>query len=196
MRATDRTGTSDITFPYRATEIRVPSGKENLEKGIVAQSILYLIQYGSQSRDQPSRFSTREERHSERQDKSARLDRRHISLVTYNSGSYRKTRRAYSKRAKVNFSIEARVDTVQKQTRSTGTPALFTSPSPASSNCDLDRSSFLHDQSKSGSKYFLLGGPALLSFEKRDKKGSWNCRHSPKRVRLPRNFLSKLNYRS
>lgn len=192
-----QTGQAQATLHSRTGQQKY--GKENLEKGIVAQSTPYLIQYGSQSRDQPSRFSTREERHSERQDKSARLDRRHISLVTYNSGSYRKerkTRRAYSKRAKVNFSIEARVDTVQKQTRSTGTPALFTLPSPASSNCDLNRSSFLHDQSKSGSKYFLLGGPALLSFEKRDKKGSWNCRHSPKRVRLPRNFLSKLNYRS
>lgn len=117
-RCVRQTGQAQATLHSRTGQQKYgyPSGKENLEKGTVAQSTPYLIQYGSQSRGQPSRFSTREERHSERQDKSARLDRRHISLVTYNSEireSYRKerkTRRAYSKRAEVNFSVEARVD--------------------------------------------------------------------------------------
>lgn len=85
------------------------------------------------------------------------------------------------------------MDTVQKQTRSTGTRAIYFALSRFQTDYDLDRSSFLHDQSKSGSEYISSSrwSGITLSFEKR-QKGSWNCRHSSKRARPPREFFVEI----
>lgn len=147
MRATDRH--KRYYIPIQGNRNTVPSGKENLERGTVAQSTPYIYYNTAVNSEINLLASPR----GKNVIPSVRLNlpaggTYHLSHTTFPEGvseirerKQDETRRDSLLESPVNFSIKARVDTVQKTNQTHSTPrAIYFALSRFQTNYDLDRS--------------------------------------------------------